>query len=161
MRFLSIFVVIASLGAQDVPHISRPGIREFHVNTLDGATVSSPEILKASRAVILYVANPTEEGAKLLKFTRPKQASSKTTNIIVLLEGDTETARAFLSRFPWLSSASAFLDPNREAFRALGLEATPSSIGIEAGLEQWRLTGSRHQLRELELLIGTWVDEAK
>lgn len=161
MRLLLSLLTLAAALAQEPPDApgAAPGVS---LESLDGRTVPLRSVLPPGRKVLIYVALPNQEAARLIKFTHLKDPGAPRPRLVIIFDpASASELPSFLDRFPWISRDDVYLDPGQQAFRHLKFDAAPVAAGLDGAVERWRLVGTGAPLHEIESLLRKWGTESK
>lgn len=122
----------------------------------DGAPLELALVAAEGQWLMLYLAPGTPATVRLLDALRQWQLPALD-HVIVMVGGGSAEARAFVQADHALPGVRFFLDPERDAWRALQLTGVPTVIGVRNNLLDWRLAGVLNDPETLRALLANWL----
>lgn len=133
---------------------------ELMLETLDGAAVlGSAEFPTHGKWLIVYVQSSCRPCDTLLNSVKIKDDPPVPANMVIVVGGDANEARAIRNRVPDLAGAHWYTDHPHNAWGALNMTGVPMVFGVKDRTIQWSLKGMPPAGGNLRSILGSWVTE--
>ena len=164
MRFIKRAVMtIAAVLTAAVASAQDRAIPEFIVrNSADQEVASS--VMSAQRNWLLVYVSPDCRPCNTLLRALPKwQSAELMVRVVLVVSGKHADAKAWIEKsLPAdMQSLTWYVDPDRQAARALEVTGAPVLMGVRNGNLEWQLGGVLSNPSALESVVRSWVEDKK
>jgi hypothetical protein len=77
---------------------------------------------------------------------------------VIIVGGSVDELKTAQTRFPELSSATWYADPNKSAFSLMKLTGAPMILGIKQQTISWSLSGILSDVNVAKSILNTWME---
>jgi len=162
MRFrlrtgLSVILLVAATCATHA--IERMALPSFTVTAVDGRTISTNQLVRPGRWLLIYMQPNCAACEKILRMIKNDELPQVPARLAIVVGAATpEAVRAGSAQFPDLSVAGWYADPARAAIGPLRLAGAPVIFGIDGGTIEWSLYGVLSDSGDLKSVLASWVE---
>jgi hypothetical protein len=151
-------IVLSSMATVDLAAIERKPLPPLEWTAIDGARVTSAQIVRQGRWLLLYLEPGCTQCESLLRLVDPANHPALPARIVVVVGGvDASGIAASAQKFPNLAGARWVADQSRSTLNALKLPGAPVILGLQQQMIEWSLAGVLGDSSDVRSVMTSWV----
>jgi hypothetical protein len=138
--------------------VERKPLPMFVVSDVDDRAVTSGDLVRDGKWLLVYAQPGCEACATLLRSIDPQAHPRMPSRIVVIIGGgDAAGARRAAEAFPELAGVAWFADPGRTMAALMPLGGAPIVFGMRGNVTEWRLAGLLPSLAAARSALVSWI----
>lgn len=161
-RALRIFITILALTAMalaaDPKASAKKPLQAFQVQNSVGAVVNSTDLALTGNWLLIYVTANSRPSELMLSQMKPDAYAPFADHIVIIVGGVSGPGLAnWATKYDGVAGAHWYADPQRDAFKKIGLHGSPVEIGLKDGDMEWTLSGMTTDTASFQSTLLDWL----